>query len=193
MINSKGIKILCYIIMGCISIVSLVLIVYGINEMSDDESYVIFILLGFILPIVFSVTLYPIFALANIDENVREINRKITELDSIFLSENSNIKILTNESKAENETNTSPVDITIKDAPNQEISQTSILQDSIDFINEKYGVDIVMDDDLNTIKIKVCNISENSLSAKILIKKIMDANNIQDVITAFALHKVANK
>ena len=81
MINSKGIKILCYIVMGLIIAVSLFLVIFGISQLADkNTSGVIWLVLAIALPLVVTVSLYPIFALANIDENLLRLNQKVDRL-----------------------------------------------------------------------------------------------------------------
>jgi uncharacterized membrane protein required for colicin V production len=81
MINSKGIKILCKVIMGIVYVLCGFSIVAGISSLVDDEKIgILYIVLGILLPLITTVSLYPIFALANIDENIQSLNSKIESL-----------------------------------------------------------------------------------------------------------------
>lgn len=78
MINSKGIKLLCKIIMGIVYFFGICSFIAGISSLVDGENIgILYIVLGLLLPLMTTVSLYPIFALANIDENVHLINNKI--------------------------------------------------------------------------------------------------------------------
>ena len=79
MINGKGIKILCYILMFIIWIVSVAALLFGIVGLIKELGRIYLFLLvgGIVLPFVTMVSLYPIFALANIDQNLKLLNDKM--------------------------------------------------------------------------------------------------------------------
>ena len=59
----------------------------------------------------------------------------------------------------------------------------------IDFINQKYSTNIEPDDEIDTIKHKVSNISDNSTPASILKVKVSRAENVEEIISIFNIHK----
>ena len=196
MISSKSIKLLCYIVLGLSLVPSLILVIVGINGLLDKNWFSsIWIALGMLIPLVASVSLYPIFALANIDENVSSLNKKV---DSLISKSTRHISVKTtdnnvgdhdkNETKQETDTHQHKQH-TVSD---KRESKHVIPQDILDFINTKYQTCINSDDDLYTIKSKISNISDNSRSTEILRHKIANSTNLNDVTSAFVLHKYSH-
>ena len=175
--------------MGIIGLISIIFILLGIHKMLDeDKSSFVWLILGLALPLVVSVTLYPIYALANIDENIRMLNEKLDTIVSNVLpdtSKNGKKELPPQNITSSNNTPTN-------EQQNNKTIPTVKAQDAIDFINKKYGIDISIDDNLDNIKFKVLQISDSSSSIRILIQKISNATDIETVIEAFILHKVAH-
>ena len=83
MINSKGIKILCYVLMGIVWTASVMLFFGGVANVfvgNIEWYYGAMVAGGIILPIVTTVSLYPLFALANIDEHLKALNSKVDKV-----------------------------------------------------------------------------------------------------------------
>ena len=193
MISNKGIKVLCYIVMVCALLVSCVLIILGIKGMIDENRFsAIWMAFGIALPLVASVSLYPIFALANIDENLILLNQKWDVIASKVLCNTKSEESATTEVLLENKINGSSEDIISIENSSKRTIQVDKLHDAIEFINQKYGINIDVDDSLDAIKFKISQISDNSSSANILIQKVSNACNIETIASAFILHKAAH-
>ena len=189
MINSKGIKILCYIVMGLIIAVSLFLVIFGISQLADkNTSGVIWLVLAIALPLVVTVSLYPIFALANIDENLLRLNQKV---DRLLIK-----KDMPKEEKA---SASAPVVQQVAPVvePISRTSQTSKtnsmnkVEEAINYINVKYNLQISIDDDCETIQRKIDAVEEGGFTGIALRRKVLEATTKEEIINIFIMHKVA--
>ena len=188
MFSGKVIKSLCYIVIGVILIVSCFLLCMGILSLVDDDSLgVAWIVLGLVLPFMTTVSMYPIFALASIDENLAEINQKI----ECFVSDRStsraapNMPLCAAQSPLNQKLPTSnkPLDLVVH-------SQRS--GDAVSFVNQKYGISILPEDDLATIQEKISSIQDGGFSVIILKRKVMEAGSKEEVDNIFVMHQVAH-
>ena len=174
--------------MGLVTISAIIIIAFGIQTSNEENSMgVLLILIGVLLPLFACISMYPLFALANIDENISKLTKKVDSISSNTHSFNYIGRKPYNESEQsatgnEKKTNTE----------HSFITRMVLSQELLDFINEKYDLDLKSDDELNIIKEKVLGINDNSNSAKVLIKKISEATSNQEIASAFALHKAAN-
>ena len=84
MINGKGIRNLCYILVRFVCVISIVLLVWGISYLiSEPEGRRfgwILIVISIVSPLVATVSLYPIFVLANIDDILKSLNSKMDKV-----------------------------------------------------------------------------------------------------------------
>ena len=216
MINSKGIKILCYITMGVVALISLVLVISSIGELIDGNSFsIIYLLLGFVLPLVVTVSLYPIFALANIEERVRSIDEKTnallanelicsdTESENVDLSECSvdlkesvDLEVNTSFDAEFSPNSAKPVVTDYKSNETSEAELTEVFKspkfaEAIDFINRKYGTDINPQDDFQLIKSKINNIESSTSSVEIFKSKVLKAVSNREIANIIIMHKAA--
>ncbi len=169
MFKSKNIKALCYIVMCSICVLSVVFIILGIKEALDKNWIsIIWIIAGEILPLTTAISLYPIFALANIDDNLSLLNEKMDTITAIIGTKS-----------------------VINKTPSQ-LKNKVLNQEIIDFMNQKYKLDLSVDDNLETIKCKVISISDTSSAAHILIQKISSATDMETVVSALSMHKVTH-
>ena len=89
MISGKGIKVLCYIAMSFVFLVAVILLVFGVYGLTNKDWFsIIWIVLGLLLPLVVSVSLYPIFALASIDENIQLLNQRVKQIGTTLNIDN---------------------------------------------------------------------------------------------------------
>ena len=175
MINSNGIKILCYIIMGIAFIASIAFIVVGILGLVNNQPLsALWILAGICSPLITSVSLYPIFALANIEENVCQLSETLNKIINKNHFERTN-----HLSKSAN--------------TNYAYEEQQLTQDIIDFINSRYQTQINIYDSLDTIKFKISSINATSSSVNILTRKVAEAQTISAVAKAFVLHRATNE
>lgn len=110
MIKHSGIKNICYFLMAMTYFISVIALIYGLSICFDKgnilNDFGMLIVLGSILfPFAVTVALYPIFALANIDQNTEEINQK---LDLLINNKDENNKDddFNNSSQESNKNNT---------------------------------------------------------------------------------------
>lgn len=181
MINSKGIRILCYIAVGISFVFTLVLSIFAGREMAEEGRVIkgIFILLvGLIIPLVTALSLYPIYALSLIESHTSELN--------------ANVNLLLEQVKPSNKEVPCTPSATTPSTTIPSSSQVSLLQkDLIDFINHKYDTQIGVDDALDVIKDKILNIEYNTNSVQIFKKRISSANSIDEIIAIIKLHRAS--
>lgn len=188
MFNSKNVKILCIILMGSIFLLSIFLIVTGIRGIIVQNPFaIISLILGLFLPLGVYVIVSVIFALFNIDKNLHLLNQKVDIVTSILRS---NVTKKGDFIKSETVVNgiSSNHEIVMETKQNDKITLTQV---TIDFINQKYNINIDIDDDLEVIKQKVSIIGQNTTAVKVLKEKILNANSIEEVAQTFILHKAA--
>lgn len=187
MINSKGIKILCYIIMGFIYVLSFLMILFGIVAMLEDKGsfYGIFVFLGFLLPITVTVSLYPIFALANIDENLDLLNRIARQ---IVINRNQWSKEQTGSCQIREEA----CDYVSESESKEEtvLYHISDLEKAINYVNLKYQISICVDDSIEEIKTEIAGIADGSFSAELLKSRVAEANTKAEILKIFINHRV---
>ena len=92
MIKAKHIQIFCKIVfIGTLILsilIAILLIILGIDQLVDDAEsgkiYILLIIAGALFPIITTfitgINLYPLYALANIDYNIGEVNNKLNKL-----------------------------------------------------------------------------------------------------------------
>ena len=189
MISSKGIVVLCYILTGFVFTAAIVLFFVGIVQLADKSAIGgLLIAISLVLPLVVSISLYPIFALANIDVNVASINEKIDRITK-------NSKEITQE-KQNDPPKTDLSHNFFTPAPKREEAKEDNnlfkYAEAIDYVNKRYGISIFSKDDIDTIKEKVASIDGGGFSALILKRKVEEATSIDEIINVFVMHKVAN-
>ena len=140
-------------------LISILLIFLGIKGVAEkNESSVIWIIFGLILPLIVSISMYPIFALANIDENINCIKQTLNERGAMIqrsttTHETQSPKNIIDTPKADSNGDSSYDETKIL-----ETVPTDRLKDIVDFINKKYDIEIEVNDSLETIKLKIANI-----------------------------------
>ena len=190
MISSKGIKVLCYIAMGFAVLGSIALLVRGINGLIEKNTgSIIWIVLAGVLPIIVTVSLYPIFALANIDENIAHLNQKVDRL----LAK----KEVQKETTKESATQVVPRIVehpasSIGTQQNSAKLKSHSGEEAITYINTKYGTHISIEDDCSTIKSKIEEIDQGGFSVIILKKRVTEATTLDEIINVLVMHMVAN-
>ncbi len=82
MIKAKGIRILCYTIMVFAYIAGFIGLIYGVNGLGGayDTIYWLITVGSVLLPMIITVSLYPLFALANIETNLVLLNSKLDKM-----------------------------------------------------------------------------------------------------------------
>lgn len=179
MIGNKGIKIFCYIMMGIVWTISGILLVFGVVRATDKNWYsLFFIALGLILPLVCSISLYPIFALANIDQNIYMLNKKVEE-------------IATNNTTSKTEHNCAPYNNSKTNIVDCFESDTVSIN-AIHFVCKEYGVSVSLEDDIETIKEKISSIQNDSSKADIFKSKVIKAETKEEILRIFIMHKIAH-
>ena len=189
MITSKGIKTLCYVVMGLVFVAAVILLFSGIIQLADKNKFgFVWIVLSIIFPLITTVSLYPIFALASIDENISMLNQKIDKIVSDnkhFEQEKSQSTVTTGISR----TFFTPAPTIEKENGDKNLFECA---EAIDYVNKKYGISIFSKDDFYTIKDKIASIDDGGFSALILKRKVQEASSIDEVINILVMHKVAN-
>ena len=191
MLSNKYIKLLCYILIIIIDIAAIVLLIMGISKIAEDDSTgTLFLLMGVIMPILVSVSVYPIFALARIDSNTSDINQKFEYL----------LDVLTKKADLNEEIEDDEDDFTAEDLPNDSIDEDVDCQDDvlpidlIYYINKKYDIGLLIDDSIEEIKKKIERIDSKKNTLVITFKaRIALAKDIKEIISLIKMHKVINE
>ena len=201
MIYSKFIKIICYIVMGIVCLAALVLLFAGVDSIFEEDLSIGrgigLIVVSLIIPLIALISLYPIFALANIDENLQSLKNKV---DSIIGDTNS---FETNECNKDfnksKEFEENPInryyenkidnkqDIEMHD--NNDILDVSVL--AIEYFNDKFNLDLDSEDDYQTTAEKIYSIEDNSPSIQTLKLQISEANTRKEVYKILNKYRVA--
>ena len=165
---------------------SIVLFILGIANMGDNSTLGWAFLVGaIILPLTTTVSLYPIFALSNIEDALGNLTQELRQLSK-------------NEEKR-TEQNRHPVQAISSPSPSQKVSQRmskttatfETTEDVMEYLNSRYHLTLSSADDLNTLKSKIANIADTNFGTLILQQKIADATTIEQAYSILALHKAA--
>ena len=198
MINSKGIRILCYIAVGISYFATLCLLIAGIVNMVD-ENYgvgIFFVLLCGLIPLFVNLSIYPLFALSKIESNTETLNNQLNDIITLLKNPEEPMEM-----PLSNQTNSNFTSPPTTPPTSPQPSATPIfvpghvkpgfVAQAIDFINEKYQVDINLDDDYFSIKEKISEIEVTNKSVEIFKNRVIDATSYDEVINAINLHRVA--
>lgn len=187
MLKSKGIRILCYIEMGVVYVLSVILVILGIADIADEKVFlgVIFLIAGLVMPLTVSVSLYPVFALSLIESNTSSLNDKLGDI--IELLEKTNtlyIPPVVEQSTISTNKKTEPIE-TVESS----VLSPTYAQEAIDFINKKYNIRIRLSDDMSSIKEKVSTIDDEIEYARIFKKRVNEAESLSEIMSSIKLLK----
>lgn len=191
MFSSKVIKILCYVVTCFICAISIALFVVGVCQVIDKNNFgVFFIITSLLLPFLCTVSLYPMFALANIDKNINILNEKVEEFINSCKKEKMTFSdVFANDLNSNIENRNKSFD----EAKYLNQYEKSTILEAIDFICERYEISISFDDDIYTLKEKILSIKSNSTRSSILKSKIKKSETKEEILNIFVTHKVAYK
>ena len=170
--------------MGFSFLGALSLFSFGINALAED----LFMLgMGFIigsiaLPLLVSVSLYPIFALSNIDDNLSLLKKEVAEI-----AENIKRRPRQNEAAAPSEDACKQEESIEKDQESLSAYEKALL-----FIKEKYGVSIDMEDSVAEIKAKINSIDDQTWAGTMLKHKINSATSKEEIFQILSIHRVTH-
>ena len=189
MINSKGIRILCYITMGLAYAAGIALAVYGISMMDEKETKnaVIFLVIGALIPFAITLALYPIFALSLIESHTVKLNDNMSLLLERINSSTSNQQL--EPTTAQISTNPS-TPAPISTPPSSPVT-TAQLEDVLSFINHKYNTQINATDTLEIIKEKISKIDDYLNLTRIFKNRINEAESLDEVFSIMKMHRAA--
>ena len=198
MINSKGIRILCYITMGISYFIAIILLVCGCSALVNEKVALGFILLLIAILIPFSVTLslYPIFAISLIESNVSELNENLRLLLRMTATTIAASPASPENNRHQEQKSTAPqnnLNQSHTDSFRPPLTPTPPISESIDFINQKYKIDIEIFDNLITIKEKISKIEAVDNLTLILKKRIGDATSFDEVCSIIKMHHSVSK
>lgn len=193
MISSKGIKILCYIIMALAFVASFVLLIMGVLWAIDgSKASIAVLIIAVVFPLGVTVSLYPIFALANVDENLASLNGTVEELVHKI-----SLKIPENGAPSSEIGSNSSAVIPAQDKPANSAykqynpAKTYTEKETVEYVNAKYGLNISLDDSCETIKEKVAAMNATGFYIIVLQRKVAEAQTKEEIINYFAMHHVA--
>lgn len=183
MIKSKGIRILCYVAMGLSYFLAIILLICGCSALVDEKISIGIGLLLIAILIPFSVTLslYPIFALSLIESNVSELTTTIEQLSA---------KLVHSSPTPPPQSHETPND---KNCQNPPLTPTPPMTDAIDFINQKYNIQIDVSDDLITIQEKISKIKALDNLTQIFVNRVINAKSFDEVCSIIKMHRSVTK
>ena len=195
MFSSKLIKIFCWVILSLACLGAMILAIYGLSLLGENtKSGLVLFFISPLLPIFTLVSLYTIFALANIDENLAMLNRRVDRIEYRLSPAAAKQTVAGTASVNETASNQAIGQEIKNDSGNvTKDKDAEIPTDAILFINKRYNTALDVNDSLQTIKEKIAGITVNSTSANILIRKISKAEDLAEVRSIVQLHMAANR
>lgn len=185
MFSSKIIKVILYVFLSISVIISLSLIIFGIT--SEGLNRILGIIIGIVFPFVALIFVYPLLALANIDENLTTLKEKV----DFLIKHNNNQDNL--DYNASNVVGNITVNNQDEQSLNIEINEKNdsdnTINGEIDFINKKYGLDISENDSALAAKLQILSIVSSEPTVKIFQEKVLNAKNMQEILNAIRIHK----
>lgn len=179
MISGKIVKALCWTLMILFDAIAVGLLIAGIYLMSESHSLgMILFGSGIILPLIIGVILYPVVALASIDENIKEMSKKYDLMLCVLRKTKNNCD--DNKGSTHHEL-----------VDESEVSFNRHL-DLIEYINGKYAIDITVNDSIQDVKNKIDSIEEKNTSIQIFKQQIRDLSTKESIILAMQIHKTIN-
>ncbi len=189
MFTSKGIKKFCNVVATIVFILAVCSMVLGIvflllNLIDARISLIVPISLivgGLVSAISLTFALYPLYAMAHMIEKLESIEEKVSV-------------IANNSKKHQDEKRKTPVtrddkeEIPAKQMNYSEKDQKEV----VEFINNKYNINLHLDDSLDDLQSKIQAIEDDSPRAMLLIKKVSAASNKSEVLSALQMHKVTH-
>ena len=178
-------KALYYISIGISFCFSVFLLGLGVLMLLEGESAGrISIAAAGALALVTFMSAYPIFALGVVEEGLSKLNRKVDDLQRNV--QESNQYADTSKSRYW----FTPAEESVRYSK-QELFEIPTYEEAIKFINQKYGISILSEDNLALIKEKVEKINDGGFSAIIFKQKVNETTSEQEVRKIFIEHKVA--
>ena len=183
MINSKNVKIFCFVAMILAFLVSAVMLIFGFVMLADDNTVIgiVLLVMAVIFPFMTSIALYPIYALSNIEETLTALDQKTAS----FLS---NFKNYAEEGRRIAGTN-APCSVSVTASTSQKNPREfKTYKEALDFVNKKHGLSVLLTDDLATIKEKVEAIDDGGFTAIIFKRKVLEATTKDEIESIFVMH-----
>lgn len=211
MLNNKWIKGLCYTLMGFMDVIAIILMIYGISDLLKEDANSIgwiFIIIGIVIPIAVSVGIYPIFALANIDKNFTDINKKYDLIINQMMIANkekfSDVNITIEEKlkhvnkldeKNNNISNINNSTSSIDESQNMNsVGDEYLPNELVEYLNEKYDLTIDINDSFEIIKMKIQGIDADDNSKTITFKsRSGSSKDVKELISIIKMHKIVNE
>lgn len=186
MVNSKFIRILCYIAMAIAYLAAIALIISGVVDLVNEERTLLstaFIVLGVLLPIITSISLYPIFALSLIETHTSDIKDKLDHVAELLEAKPQGITPQQHiPTPSTPSTTTAPAFVT------KEVNYDS-LEEAISFINLEYNLNVNINDNLMAIQEKILQSNLLESKAPIFRKRILEASSLNEVYSAIKMHR----
>ena len=185
MIKSKGIRILCYVAMGISYCFAVILLICGCSALVNEKVAlgIGLIFVAIIVPFSVTLSLYPIFAISLIESHVSQLNTNIEQLLNNLSAQTTQPPTLSQEKNYQN--STSP-----KQAP---LVLTPPISEALDFINQRYNIQIEFSDDLMTIQEKILKIDAVDNLTHIFKKRVSNATSFDEVCSIIKMHHAVNK
>lgn len=193
MIKSKGIRILCYIVMGITYFLAVILVICGCVALIEEKFGfgIVLILIGIIIPLTVTLSLYSVYALSLIESHTSKLNDNIEQI--LKLHGNSSNDNCTQTKTPFSSTTAVPAPKPLQPLipvpppilPAEEVA--------INFINKKYNIQIELSDDLNMIKEKISTIEAVDNSVQIFQRRINSTVSFDEALSIIKMHHVVNK
>ena len=184
MFSSKGIKTFCKTVVFSSYGLSAMAVLYGLSHIRNDNYFYPLIVVGgaFVFALFVTISVYPLYAMANMSERLESIEETVKQIE---------INILMNQNKkAENSFQKKN---TIENFSTPNIGVAVSLQDTVEFVNNKYGIDLRLDDSCEELKRKIQTIKIDSPQVIRFINKVSEAESEMEIFSILRMHKVAYK
>ena len=186
MFSSKGMKTFCNVVAIVAYVLSAIAMIYGVAQFSGNSILQLVAVVGaFVFAIVVTISLYPLYALADMSEKLESIERKMERFE---FGDNSAVNYV---EKTE-ELFKSNRDDTDKEEYRKKRGVEVSLQDVFEFVNNRYDINLRLDDSYEELKAKIESIEDTSPQALRLIKKVSEAKSTIEIISFLRMHKATN-
>lgn len=182
--------------MGISYVVALVLLIYGFSLLIDKNTALglVMILISILTPLFERLFLYPIFALSLIETNLSKVDANLERVIELIDTAPSDSDPTPNTETPPPIKNPTPIKKTVSTlTPNPPPFPISPINEALQFINQKYGIQIEISDDIDTLKEKIAKIESEESSSQIFKNRVADSKSIDEIWSLIKMHHTVHK
>lgn len=175
MLINKIAKNVCYIFLIIMLLLSVISTASSIIGIINGSSICWFLLVfSLLMPFAVIMPTAQFLSIMNMDKNIEFLNKQIDSLKTDIINQNR----ITNPPS---------------NYPEAETTTANILENDVFcFINERYGINLGVTDDINEIKNKISTIQTNNPSALIFKERVLSTTNINEIQGILKMHRAVN-